>query len=418
MPQLLRLSRAAQCRVVALLGVSVLINYVDRGNLSLAAPLLQRELHISAAQLGWLFAAFFWTYTIAMFFSGWLLDRVDVKWVLLAGFVAWSLATSLTGFVYGFYALIAVRMLLGMGESVAFPSCARFLASQVSQEYRGIANAVIITSMSLGPAVGTYGCGMWIAHSGWRPVFIILGLLSLLWVVPWLRWMPRSTSAQNSSSSTVPTTTILRQRTFWAAACGQLCSNYPFYFMISWLPFYLVRERHLSMRSMTNEATLFFLTFAATAPVIAFIADSCIRAGYSVNVVRKTSIGVGHIMIALTVLGCAAPDPRVSLASLIVMGAACGFVSPNVYVFAQTLAGPSAAAKWTGFQNGVANFAGVIVGPLSGFIVDRTGHFWWAFVVCAAAAAIGTFFWLVLVGPLQEVQWAAPAHMTKKAGAP
>ena len=114
-----------------LLFLSILINYIDRVNLSVAAPLLKDELRISASQLGVLFAAFFWTYSTAQIISGWIIDRYDVNWVLAAAFVLWSLATTATGLIHGFAMLIAVRILLGAAESVAFPSYSKIIALHV-----------------------------------------------------------------------------------------------------------------------------------------------------------------------------------------------------------------------------------------------------------------------------------------------
>src|SRR5690348_16334546 len=107
--------------VLALLVVSVFINYIDRGNLSVAAPLLKNELGLSASRLGILFSAFFWTYTLFLFLCGLFVDRFDVNRVLAVGFLVWSLATAVTGIVHGFVMLLVMRLMLGMGESVAFP---------------------------------------------------------------------------------------------------------------------------------------------------------------------------------------------------------------------------------------------------------------------------------------------------------
>src|SRR5271155_5496557 len=109
-------------RVLILLGLSVLLNYIDRSNLSIAAPLLKDELHLSASQLGILLSAFFWTYSGCQLASGWLVDRFDVKWVFAVGFFLWSIATAVTGLLHSFAALLMVRVLLGLGESVAYPS--------------------------------------------------------------------------------------------------------------------------------------------------------------------------------------------------------------------------------------------------------------------------------------------------------
>src|SRR5580704_9465924 len=134
-------------RVLFLLALSVLINYIDRSNLSIAAPLLQDELHISNSQLGTLLAAFFWTYGLMQMPSGWLVDRFDVKWVFAAGFFVWSAATAVTGLLHGFVALLLIRVILGIGESVAFPSYSKILCTDFREARRGFGNAMIIAEL-------------------------------------------------------------------------------------------------------------------------------------------------------------------------------------------------------------------------------------------------------------------------------
>jgi len=163
-----------------LLVLSVLINYIDRGNLSIAAPLLKEELGISASQLGILLSAFFWTYTALLFVCGFFIDCFDVNRVLALGFLLWSLATAATGIVHGFAMLLVMRLMLGIGESVAFPCYSKILACRLPEHRRGFANAAIIAGMKCGPVVGTLGAGFLIAKYGWRPVFVGIGLLSLV----------------------------------------------------------------------------------------------------------------------------------------------------------------------------------------------------------------------------------------------
>ncbi len=126
--------------VLVLLAFSVFINYVDRGNLSIAAPMLKDELGLSASQLGILLSSFFWTYGFFQILSGWLVDRLNVNWVMAIGFLLWSAATSITGFVHGFTALLVVRLILGMGESVAYPSYSKKLKKYFPESQRGVAN--------------------------------------------------------------------------------------------------------------------------------------------------------------------------------------------------------------------------------------------------------------------------------------
>jgi sugar phosphate permease len=132
----------ALLRLLALLALSVVINYIDRGNLSIAAPLLKDELGLTPSQLGILLSSFFWAYAAFMMISGWLADRMDVNWVLAAGFLVWSVATVATGFARGFVALLAARLVSGAGESVSYPSYSNLLARHFPEHHRGFANAV------------------------------------------------------------------------------------------------------------------------------------------------------------------------------------------------------------------------------------------------------------------------------------
>jgi sugar phosphate permease len=111
----------------------MLINYIDRGNLSVAGPLIKTELGLSASQLGILFAAFFTSYTAMQFVVGWLVDRFDVNRILAAGFLIWSLATATTGLLRGFALLFSMRLILGVGESVALPAASKILARHLPE---------------------------------------------------------------------------------------------------------------------------------------------------------------------------------------------------------------------------------------------------------------------------------------------
>ena len=158
---------------LVLLGLVVVINYVDRGNLSIAALVVKDELRLSGTQLGLLFSAFFYTYTALQFVVGGAVDRFGANRVLGAGLLLWSLATVATGFAGGFVTRLALRLLLGIGESVAFPCTSKVIAQNVPPEGRGLANGVVTAGLKLGPAVGAFGAGPLIAMYGWRPVFFI-----------------------------------------------------------------------------------------------------------------------------------------------------------------------------------------------------------------------------------------------------
>jgi MFS transporter, ACS family, D-galactonate transporter len=398
--------RGLAAQALALLAISLLVNYVDRGNLSIAAPLLKSELHLSASQLGILLSGFFWTYTALQFVSGWLVDRFEVNLVIATGYLLWSLATAVTGFVQGFAMLLMMRLLLGIGESVAFPCCSKILALHLPEQYRGFANGLMIAGMKCGPAVGTFGAGMLMAKYGWRPVFIGIGLLSLIWLPAWLRWMPRGAGINAClRSNATRTFDIFRQRSFWGASAGHFSNNYVLYFMVTWLPYYLVRERQLSMATMSAIAGIYYLADASSALTAGWFSDWFIRRGYTPTVVRKSAMAIGHTTAAIGLTGCALAGAHSYLIFLMTIAVGSGTAGSGVFAFSQTLAGPQVAGRWTGMQNGMGNFAGVIGPALTGFAVDWTGNFVVALAITAVASLAGGFAWVFGVGPLEQINW-------------
>ena len=392
---------------LSLLALCVLINYVDRGNLSIAAPIVQNELGLSARQLGILLGAFFYTYTAMQFVVGWLVDRFEVAYVIAAGYSLWTFSTAATGFVHGFAMLLAMRLLLGIGESVAFPACSKILANNLEEQERGFANGLLMAGIRLGPAIGTFVAGPLIVKHGWRPVFIALGLIGLVWLPAWFKWMPERSHVQSAKYSGPNTLDIVSRRSFWGAAIGHISVNYLFYFMLTWLPTYLVRARGLTMQEMVKAAGIYYLTDATSAGVTGWVADFWMRRGGSATLVRKAIMGIGNVIAIVATAGCALAGPHTYFRWLLAAGVGCGMMGVGVFAYAQTLAGPVAAGKWTGLQNGIGNFAGLIGPILTGFVVGETGSFLAPFAITVAVLVVGLVSWVFVVGPLREVDWVA-----------
>jgi MFS family permease len=392
--------------VLVLLGISVFINYVDRGNLSIAAPILKDELRISATQLGILLSAFFWTYACLQPIAGWLVDRLNVNWVFAGGFFLWSAATAATGLVRTFSMLFALRLLLGIGESVAYPSYSKIIALNFSEEHRGLANSVISAGLLLGPGMGMLLGGTLMGMFGWRPFFLVLGLVSLLWLPPWIKWMPRAQASITPGATGAPSLAeFLRLRSAWGSCVGLFSSNYVGYFLITWLPFYLVRERHFTMSTMARIGGLAYLLGACSSTFSGWLSDRWIMSGGTPTRVRKTFTGGGLILAGTFLALAAVTGPRTCLVMLVLGVISFGVTASNIWAITQTLAGPQAAGRWTGFQNFIGNLAGVVAPALTGFVVGRTGHFYWAFAIFLAVTVMGTLSWVYLVGPVEQVVW-------------
>lgn len=408
-----KLSRS-QSAVLILLVLSIFINYIDRGNLSIAGPLLMASpgkggLGLDPARLGQLLSAFFWTYALFQLLGivGLLLDRFDVAWLYAVAYLVWSAATAVTGLAGSFVVLFGMRLLLGMGESVAYPCYSKIFATHFPEHHRGLANALIDAGSKFGPALGTLVGGLLMARFGWRPFFFVLGAASLAWLIPWLKWMPRGPGIAAERIADPPSTLrILKERSAWGSFVGLFCGNYYWYFLLTWLPSYMVMERHFSMERMANMGSLAFLAIGLSSGSCGWISDRWIASGATPTRVRKT-FTVGGLTLATIILPVAMVESKdLSMALLFIACIFFGMWSSNHWALIQTLAGPPAAGKWTGLQNGVGNLAGVAAPALTGLVVARTGQFFWAFAVATGVVLVGAFFYMFVIGRIEQVDWS------------
>ena len=399
--------------VLSLLVASVTINYIDRGNLSIAASRLSTELSIDPEKIGLLLSSFFWTYAAMQTVAGWLIDRYSVYWIFAAGFFIWSAATALTGLAGGFLTILALRLLLGVGESVAYPAYSKIIAQGIPDQHRGLANGLIDAGCKAGPALGLMIGGVVLSHYGWRPLFVGIGLISMLWLIPWIGITLRS--ARPSENKVVHSgleigpglLEIAGQRSAWGTFLCLFCGNYVWYFLLTWLPWYLVRERHYSEAAMGRFGSLAFWAVGGASLISGMISDRLVQHGGSPTFVRK-AFAAGGLIGAIVIV--AVPLLQSQSASLGVLIFACisfGCYSSHPWLIAQTLAGPAAAGRWSGMQNTVGNLAGVIAPWVTGRIVQDTGHFVYAFGVVGVILALGAAGYLFAIGRIEPIIWRA-----------
>lgn len=389
---------------LTLLSVSVFINYIDRGNLSIAAKGVQSELGLNGTQLGILLSAFFYTYAACQPLAGWLVDRFNVNWVLALGFFVWSSATAITGMLHGFAALLVVRLVLGIGESVAYPAYSRIIEENFPERQRGRANAAITIGQTAGPAFGMFFGAILMARFGWRWCFIVLGLASLLWLAPWLRWQPSLPASATVQRDAPSLWRFLRLRAAWATCGGLFCANYISYFFITWMPYYLKQERHFSATKMGTVAGASYLAASLAAAICGRLSDRWLARGATVTQVRKTFTGGGLLGAAAFLIACVVSPPNLSIAMLMCVTACWAACGSNLWAITQTVAGP-AAGRWTGMQNCLGNLAGVVAPTLTGYILDRTGNFYLPFVAAAIVGLIGSVIWAFGLEKVEQVQW-------------
>ena len=393
-----------------MLASALFINYVDRGALPTAAHLIQDDLHFRETQLGLLMSLFSVSYTLAQIPVGWLSERYGAYRVLGAGVAIWACATLLMGFATSFAELFALRLLLGVGESPAFPGSSKLLAVTVPVEKLGKANGWLAVGYLLGPAFGAYIGGKVMALYGWRVAFIMFGALTLLWLIPWSRTrIDEPTGTRSVDPANMPSVwMLLRQRALWGAGIGHFAANYTFYFMIAWLPFYLVRERGFDTVGMATVVGVAFLLNAVGALLAGWAIDKWIGQGRSGNFAYKFSMALSSGGAIVCMLAIAFGDKPTALVAIYASQFLCGVGCPGVFAISQIFAGGPATGRWVGIQNCMGNLSGIIGPWLTGWMVETTGHFQSAFVVAAGVASLGIVGWNLMLPKIAPIQWRYP----------
>ena len=390
--------------LVLLLGVAVFLNYVDRGAIGIAAPLMTSELKLSPEAFGLVLSAFFWVYSPVQLVVGWLVDRFSVYRLMAAGVLLWAASTLAMGFVGGFASLLVLRIVLGMGETIAFPGASKIITRHVPAERRGVANAALALGIALGPAAGTLAGGMILASWGWRAIFVAFGIVTLLWLLPWQRATRKLHSDLDEQRERVPIKALIGKWPLWSMSIAHIASNYVFYFLLSWLPLFLTKSRGLPIREMTLLATLGYAVQAVAAFGFGHVSDCWTRSGRPEAAMRRAMMFAGQLLAAAAVLGLAYAHSSSEIALLLCLaGIATGALSLNTYAVAQMFAGPRAAGTWVGIQNAIGNLSGIFGPILTGVIVQNAGYNT-AFVVTAGVAAFGALWWLVGVPKIEQVE--------------
>lgn len=390
--------------LVLLLGAAVFLNYVDRGAMGIAAPLMKSDLGLSEEAYGVAFSAFFWIYAPVQLFAGWLCDRFSVYKLMAGGIILWAGSTLLMGFAGGFASLLILRIMLGIGESISFPGSSKIIARHVAPERRGMANAAVAAGIAFGPAAGTLAGGLILGAWGWQAIFFAFGIATLLWILPWrqtVRALPLT--GHHDAGSKVPIGALLSKWPLWSMSIVHALGNYCFYFLLAWLPLFLTKSRGFSIGEMTILATLGYVVQGACALGYGQFSDWWTRSGRSEAACRRWMMVFSQLLAAVSILGLAFAHSAVTIGILLCLaGAASASLSLNLYAVAQMFAGPRASGTWVGVQNAIGNISG-IVGPIvTGIVVQRAGYNS-AFILTAAVAAIGAIWWAIGIPAIRQV---------------
>lgn len=398
----------AQWVILILLVLSVTINYIDRGSLSAADKYLQQDFGMDPEQRGQVYSAFFAGYAGLMLVAGWLVDRFDVNRVLAVGFMLWTAAILFTGAASGMVMLLVLRLLLGAGESVAYPAYSKILAGSYHETQRGFANAAIDAGSKIGPAMSLLAGGLLMEKYGWRTFFYAMGGLSLLWMIPWYTMVPKSDRLLPAATGRVPgMLEICRQRAAWGSFLGLFGGNYAWYFLLTWIPGYFRIARHYSQHEVAILGSIPLWVTAASTLSSGLLSDRLIARGVNASKVRKGFLGTGLLVATIMLPAALVENSTVSLVLICIASFGIGIESSNVWATTQRMAGPWASGRWTGMQNLAGNIPGIIAPWFTGWIAKETGGFHGAFVAATAMLMLAFIGYIFVIPKVEPINWEA-----------
>lgn len=414
--------------IMVMLFITVVINYLDRSNLSIALPALREEFGLTTVQEGLILSAFGWTYAAMQIPGGWLVDRVAPRLLYALALIFWSAATLLMGFGTSFVVLVGLRLLVGAVEAPAYPINNRVVTAWFPERERATAIGFYTSGQFVGLAFLTPVLA-WLQHSfGWHMVFIVTGAVGIIWGVIW--WMlyrePRDFKGANAAEieliqsggglvdlSATKTKKekqpfswsdfglVLSKRKLWGVYLGQFCLTSTLWFFLTWFPTYLVKYRGLDYIKSGFLASLPFLAAFIGVLCSGFISDWLVRRGTSLGVARKTPIIAG-LLISTSMIGANFVDST----NWVIFFLALAFFGNGLASITWSLVSALAPTRLLGLTGGVFNLIGnmsAIVTPLIiGFLV-QDGSFAPALVYVSSLALLGALSYILLVGEVKRI---------------
>jgi MFS family permease len=392
--------------IAALLGCGVLVNYLDRVNLSVAEAALDADFGVSKLLFGFLLGAYSWTYAACQLPSGVLLDRFGVSRIGRVGTLLWSAASFAAALAPGITSLFAARLLLGIGEAPTFPANAKAIGLWFPERERGLPTALFDAAAKLGPGIGTPVVGILLIKLGWRLSFAFTGCVSLLYFVWFFRSYrdPLVTSAPTMQRTGVPLSVLLKERKVLGLALGFATYNYTFYLLLTWLPSYLAHTFKLDLLSSVLFTSVPWLIAGAIDLVVGgWMVDYLIRRGHDASKVRRFVLIIGTAL-GVGILGAAVPSsPWVTIAWITLAIGGLSAAAPVGWSIPALIAPPDSAGRVGGIMNFFSQLAAIAAPVITGLLAEITHSFVWGFIVAGVLVIFGVASYLVLLGRIEPV---------------
>ncbi|WP_313623496.1 MFS transporter [Achromobacter sp.] len=414
--------------IMVMLFITVVINYLDRSNLSIAAPALKDEFGLDTVHEGLILSAFGWTYAAMQIPGGWLVDRVSPRVLYAAALILWSAATFFMGFAGSFVILFVLRLAVGALEAPAYPINNRVVTTWFPERERATAIGFYTSGQFVGLAFLTPVLAWLQHHYGWHMVFVSTGLLGIIWGVLWFMIYrePRQFKGANAAEieliqqggGVVDLDTRVREkkapfnwndlglvmskRKLWGVYLGQFCLTSTLWFFLTWFPTYLVKYRGMDFIKSGFLASVPFLAAFIGVLCSGVLSDFLIRRGATVGVARKLPIILG-LLISTSMIGANFTDST----PWVIFFLAVAFFGNGLASITWSLVSTLAPVRLLGLTGGVFNFVGnlssICTPIVIGFLVSKDS-FAPAIVYVSSLALLGALSYILLVGKVERIE--------------
>jgi len=422
--------------IVVMLFIVTAFNYGDRATLSIAGPVMIKDLGLDAVGMGYVFSAFSWAYVIGQIPGGWLLDRFGSKKVYFFSIFTWSVFTLLQGFVGSFslanavIALFMLRFMVGLCESPSFPGNSRIVAAWFPAQERGTAVAIFNSAQYFATVIFAPIMG-WLTHAvGWSHVFFFMGGTGILLSFVWLKVIKNPTDHPSMNRAELEyiekggaltnmdvhakktelgiskwdaIKQLMRSRMMMGVYLGQYCINALTYFFITWFPVYLVQERGMSILKAGFIASIPAICGFSGGVLGGIISDFMLRRGYSLTLARKTPIVLG-MLLAMSMVICNYVDSEV----LVIVVMAGAFFGKGIGALGWAVMADTAPKEISGLSGGLfnmfGNLSGIVTPIAIGYIINATGSFNGALVYVGLHAFLAIVSFVFIVGTIKRIE--------------
>lgn len=413
-------------RMLALIFINVVINYVDRSNISVAGAAMSKDLGLSSVELGYIFSAFGWTYALLQVPGGFVADRFAPRLLYAICLITWSIATILQGFARSFSLLFGLRLATGVFEAPSYPMNNRIVTNWFPEHERASAIAMYVSGQFIGLALLTPLLTVIQVWAGWPGLFVATGLVGVLWGIVWYRNYrdpldhPRVSQAEltyieaggglaGGQQTTQPALwrwetarQVLTSRTLWGVYIGQFCVNAMLWFFLTWFPTYLVKYRGLDFIKSGYLASVPFLAACAGLLLSGFLSDRWVRRGWSVSAARKTPVILG-MLLSVSIIGANYTSDTTLVIFFMTLAFFGSGLSQITWVFVSLLSPRHLLGLTGGIFNFMGNLTSIVVPIVIGYLVNE-GDFSPALVFVGTMGLLGAFSYSFIVGKIERVQ--------------